>query len=119
MRDAATLRARARDLAAWAQQRPPPRLALHGARVALDCAAAFTAIDQVEAARSSIKRGLRQLSGPGADALRAELLVALHLARPDPRVLEALQQVLPRIVANLSPQAVRTFTARPVIRDVV
>ena len=108
---------RARDLAAWAQGREAPRLSLRGARIALDCALALTQAQQVEGARSAVKRGLKQLTGPGGDALRLELLVAMHQAQPDPRVLHALAQIAPRIEGQLPPTAVDTFRARPVVRE--
>jgi tetratricopeptide (TPR) repeat protein len=108
---------RARDLAAWALARTPPRLALRGARIALDAAIALTRAQQTDAARSAVKRGLKQLKGPGADALRLELLVAMHEAQPDHRVLDALAQIAPRIEAQLPPNAVAGFRARPVVRD--
>mgnify|MGYP000176568030 CR=1 FL=1 len=108
---------RARDLAAWAQGRTPPRLSIRAARIALDCALALTEAQQVEGARSSVKRGLKRLQGPGGDALRLELLVAMHKAQPDPRVLHALAQIAPRIEGQLPPTAVATFRARAVVRE--
>jgi len=108
---------RARDLAAWALARTPPRLSLRGARIALDAALALSTAQQTEAARSAVKRGLKQLKGAGGDALRLELLVAMHQAQPDQRVLDALAQIAPRIEAQLPPNAVGTFLARPVVRE--
>jgi len=110
---------RARDLAAWALARTPPRLALRGARIALDCALALTEASQIEPARSAVKHGLKQLQGPGSDALRLELLVAMHRAQPDPRVLNALSQIAPRIEGQLPPTAAQTFRARPVLREAI
>lgn len=114
---AATDPLRARDLAAWALARTPPRLALRAARIALDASIALTLAKQVEPSRTAVKRGLKLLKGAGADALRLELLVAMHQAQPDPRVIEALTQIAPRIEGQLPPTAVPSFRARPVVNE--
>ena len=109
----------AQDLAAWALSRPAPVVRWYGARVALDASEAMRAIGRDDAARDAAKRGLAFVKGTGADALRVELMVALYLAREDTRVIDALGKLLPRIVRNLPPNAIESFTDRPVFRDVL
>lgn len=103
----------ARDLAMWAMTREPPLMALRTARIALDAALALTAAGQSALARNAVKRGLKALHGPGADGTRLELLLAMHLASPDDRVLVAAGQVAHRIHAGLSPALANTFGSRP------
>lgn len=106
---------RARDMAIWTMVRAPPLLSIRAARIAIDASLAFSAIGQVDPARSAVKRGLKALQGPGGDGLRLELLIAMQIARSDPRVLNAAGQVADRVSAHLNPQAQLLFRARPVI----
>jgi len=108
---------RARDLAIWTLVRPPPLLSIRSARIAIDSSLAFTAIGEVDPARTAVKRGLKALEGPGGDGLRLELLIAMELARSDPRVLNAAGQVAERVSRRLAPQSAQLFRARPVIAE--
>ncbi len=108
---------RARDMATWTMVRPPPLLSIRSARIAIDASLAFSDIGHVDPARSAVKRGLKSLQGPGGDGLRLELLIAMQIARADPRVLNAAGQVAQRVAAQLSPAAAAMFRARPVIVD--
>ena len=114
---AQTNASRARDMATWTMVRPPPLLSIRAARIAIDTSLAFSAIGQADQARSAVKRGLKALQGPGGDGLRLELLIAMQIARPDPRVLSAAGQVADRVSIRLSPHAQILFRARPVIAE--
>jgi tetratricopeptide (TPR) repeat protein len=103
------------DLATWVLARPKPMLAFRGAWAVLDVGKAFIAIGETERARQACKRGLTLLQGPGADGLRLELLVTLHHAGPDPRVLDAIAQIAQRILKGLQPQAAKSFSNRPLV----
>ncbi len=110
--------ARARDLAAWALTRPAPLLVLSSARVSVDAAMALVAAGQVEAARQAVKRGLKALQvGVASDGLRLELLVAMQVASPDPRVIDAIRQVAARMLPLLPPNTADRFRARAVIHQ--
>jgi tetratricopeptide (TPR) repeat protein len=106
---------RARDLAIWALVRPPPLLSIRAARIAIDLSLAFSGIGEVDTARKSVKQGLKRLDGPGGDGLRLELLIAMEIARSDPRVLNAAGQVAARVSLRLDPESAALFRARPII----
>ena len=117
--------ARARDLTAWALGRPPPLLVLTGTRIAQDAALALIAIGAPDAARNAIKRGLKLL-GAGGDGIRLELLIVMQQASPDPRVLDAIRQVVERVLPLLPPSrehaskpssVMESFRARAGIRE--
>ncbi|MEQ1565901.1 MAG: protein kinase [Myxococcota bacterium] len=109
---------RARDLAAWALNRPPALLVLVGTRIALDAARALIEIGQVDPARNAVKRGLKLIGAGGSevDGLRLELLLALDRASPDPRVRDAVRQVVERLAQGLSPVDAEAVRARPAVR---
>ena len=104
------------DQVRWAVGRAPPYLCLAAAAISLDATLALTDIDEIEDARRAAKRGLKQLTGDGADGLRLELLLALHEASPDDRVIHAAGQLAERIRANLAQPVAATFAARADIR---
>ncbi len=108
---------RCRDLSTWTLTRPPPTLGIRAAEIALDCAHALMAIGQNDPARSAIKHGLKQLQGHGADGLRLELLVLMHQAAPDHRVLDAVGQVARRMLPQLPATGAEAFRTRNVIAD--
>jgi tetratricopeptide (TPR) repeat protein len=103
----------ARDLALWAAVRPPALLPVRGARVLADLARALAAIGEIEGARGAAKRGLKRLEGPGLDGVRLELLITLHAAAPEPRVVDSLVAVLQRILADLPLELRASLRQRP------
>jgi tetratricopeptide (TPR) repeat protein len=108
----------ARDLAAWALTRPAPLLVLAAARISLDAAIALMAAAQPDAARQAVKRGLKLVQGGSeSDGLRLELLVTMHAAGPDERVMEAIKLVVARMLPLLPAHTAERFRARPVVRD--
>jgi len=104
-----------RDLAVWSLTRQQPLLGFRAAFIALDASKALTAAGFNDTARTAAKRGLKLLKGLGGDGIRLEMLVALHVASPDPRVLDALQQVATRIAARMPGPAVNSFFRRPIV----
>jgi len=88
-------------------------------RIAIDASLALSAGGQIEPARSAVKLGLKALSGPGADGLRLDLLLALQQARADPRVTQALKQIVRRIMEGLSPAHAGTFRLRSEIAAIL
>ncbi len=104
--------ARATDQAAWALVQTPARFPITAAAVARDIAAALLGAGQPAAARRAVKRGLKALQNSDADGLRLELLLMLHRAAPDDRVVEALQPVLSRIRRGLQGPRRQAFDAR-------
>lgn len=105
--------ARARDLARWCLVRPSPRLILRHADILLDAGEALLQSGDGEGAREAAKVGLRNLSGPGADGLRLELLSLFHRADPDPRILAAFRQVASRVCRTQPPSIISGLRTRP------
>ncbi|MFK7929061.1 MAG: protein kinase [Myxococcota bacterium] len=104
---------RARDLAQWCLGRPPPRLILRHVDILMDAGEALLIGGDRSAAREAAKVGLRNLSGPGADGLRLELLSLFHRADPDPRILAAFKQVADRVCAQQPPSIGKALSKRP------
>jgi ATP/maltotriose-dependent transcriptional regulator MalT len=107
----------ARDLATWVMVRPPPMLAIRGARIALDTCAALAALGDTDGARTVIKRALKTLQGAGTDGLVLELLLSWNAAAPDARVQQAAGQIASRLASNLPPAMSSTFRSRAAIRS--
>jgi hypothetical protein len=101
------------DLALWALVRPPAVYGIRASIICMDAARALTRAGDREKARAAAKRGLSILESPDTDGLRLELLLAMHEAVPDERVLAAAGQVARRIVRNLPPVVATGFSRRP------
>ena len=63
------------------------------------------------------KRGLKTLQGPGNKGLKLELLVAMYLAAPNHRVVEAAARTAMRVLEELPDHAVASFKQRRVIGE--
>ncbi|MEQ1569254.1 MAG: tetratricopeptide repeat protein, partial [Myxococcota bacterium] len=107
--------AAARDLANDVLTRPSPLLAIRAARIRLDAALALHEAGADSAARNAVKRGLKLVQGSGNKGLKLELLIAMYLASPDHRVVEAAARTAMRVLEDLPPHAAQTFRARPMI----
>ena len=103
---------RARDLARWALTRTHTSLPLHAAWIELTCARALRETGEREASRSAAKKGLARLTGPGIDGLRVELLLAMHKASPDRRVLATAGELVHRMVQGLPRPVAQGYTSR-------
>lgn len=105
----------ARDLITWLGSRTPPLFSLRTGPLALDICSALCQLGDADGARKHIKRGLKAMPNPGSDGISLELLLQLHRATPDPRVLAAAGQLARRIAGALPPALAATFSARPEI----
>jgi thioredoxin reductase (NADPH) len=106
-----------KELANSALGRPAPLLAMRAARILLDAALAMHEAGSHSGARTAVKRGLKVLQGSGNKGLKLELLVAMYVASPDHRVVEAAARTAQRVMEDLPPHALATFRARPVISE--
>jgi tetratricopeptide (TPR) repeat protein len=106
-----------RELANAALSRPAPLLAIRAARIRLDAALALHDSGADAGARNAAKRGLKVLQGSGNKGLKLELLVAMYLAAPNHRVVEAAARTAMRVLEELPEHAVASFKQRRVIGE--
>jgi hypothetical protein len=111
--DAAT----ARDLANDVLGRAAPALAIRTARIRLDAALALHEAGADGAARSAVKRGLKAVQGSGNKGLKLELLIAMYIASPDHRVVEAAARAAARVMEDLPPNVAQSFRQRRIIAE--
>lgn len=109
--------ARAAGIARRCLEAAPARVALTAAATWRDLSLALADVGETEEARTAAKRGIRALDGPGTEGATLGLLLALHAASPDPRVLSAAGQVARRVASWLSADAARGFTSRPEVAE--
>ncbi|MEZ4241620.1 MAG: NAD(P)-binding domain-containing protein [Myxococcota bacterium] len=107
----------ARTLANDAVGRSRPLMAMRAARLQLDAALALHESGANSAARTAVKRGLKVLQGSGNKGLKLELLIAMYLAAPDHRVVEAAARTALRVMEDLPPHTVASFKARPIVGE--
>jgi thioredoxin reductase (NADPH) len=112
-RDPAT----ARELATGVLARPTPLLVLRAARIRLDAALALLEVGAPSTARAAVKRGLKDVQGAGTRGLKLELLVAMYLAEPDHRVVEAVARSALKVLDELPDHCARAFRRRAVIAN--
>jgi tetratricopeptide (TPR) repeat protein len=105
----------ARDLANEVLARGSPVLTIRSARIKLDAALALHESGADSAARNAVKRGLKALQGSGNKGLKLELLVAMYLASPDLRVVEAVARTAEKIIEDLPPILAASFRHRKVV----
>ncbi len=103
----------ARDLARWCLVRPPATLVLSQAARLEDVGWALLDAGHASDARRAAKEGLALLQGPGLDGLRLRLLRLFHAADPDPRVAEALETLLRRVLARQPPALRADLASHP------
>lgn len=117
----AALRARAlapRDpvaaaaLAQAALKRPAPIVGAAAAQIRLDASLALGAAGRSAEARAAVKRGLKSIHGTRAHGLRLELLLSMHGAAPEGRVLASAGETAHKIGSRLSGAAARSFRGR-------
>jgi tetratricopeptide (TPR) repeat protein len=105
----------ARELANRALARPSPQLVIRSARIRLDAAMALLEAGAQSTARGAVKRGLKDVQGAGTRGLKLELLVAMYLAEPDHRVVEAVARSALKVLEALPDHCARSFRTRGVI----